>query len=72
MNVFLSFITFFLEVYAFHALESAKIYSNEITNAAAGDFNYDGKLDLMVVGGTDDTYVRIFFGELDKFNGGIC
>lgn len=50
---------------------SATVSSPNITNIAAGDFDYDGKLDLLVTGWdptTNITYVSIFKGDLTVFS----
>eukprot|EP01111_Echinosteliopsis_oligospora_P014986 TRINITY_DN5785_c0_g1_i1.p1 TRINITY_DN5785_c0_g1~~TRINITY_DN5785_c0_g1_i1.p1 ORF type:complete len:632 (+),score=137.42 TRINITY_DN5785_c0_g1_i1:141-2036(+) len=57
------------ETYIFQL--GASVSSDNITNIVPGDFNYDGKLDLMINGlnSTNNlTYIKIYIGDLSKFN----
>lgn len=52
--------------------DGASIHENStIENVAAADFNYDGKLDILVSGPNNDLnhtmYIHIYFGDYNQF-----
>jgi hypothetical protein len=45
------------------------VIDKQIKYIVPGDFNYDGKLDLLVAGGSEstETYLHVYLGDYERF-----
>jgi len=59
-----------VKTFTYEPLTSATIERPNIGNIAAGDFDYDGKMDLLITGGNDtSSFMEIWSGDYVSFRG---